>query len=436
MCADLLKRTFRCRGARWQAGGMSLRENECMHAKSRLNVFVLLAVAVSVLSVAAWSAEVQDSVTRETNKPFCLDRIIAFYGAPKDMASADFVLSGDWKYWKSRGSVASRGITHQQFLRKSVDEASNVLVNFDFEGSPNPVITIDEFGWDYDGGIDRHSAAILMAVHKKKPGLKIAVWQMRGPVAPELAAIYRNTVELVMMETYFDLKDAWMIPFQLQTARLNGLLGKTIVGLGIGKESPDLGGHPWTQTKEELDQQIGLIRFVAPESPGVAFFGLDRLGQCPLTKEQLDQICGRFLQIPTDGIGLKPELLALAKTFARRYQEPAVFCSCEFMLPYFHSGHDGGPWGSAFQPPVARVLMMNLGEKDAKGIKVALRSPGEGGGVWAEGPVDIPARSVAVDVLPILPGKSWHGWTGTEIMEVNAPGCEVFNFKDSRYSAK
>ena len=145
----------------------------------------------------------------------------------------------------------------------------------------NPVITIDEFGWDYDGGIDRHTAAILKAVHQKKPGLKIAVWQMRGPVAPGLAAVYRDTVELVMMETYFDLKDAWMIPFQLQTARLNGLLGKTIIGLGIGKESPDLGGHPWTQTKEELDQQLRLIRFVAPESPGVAFFGMDRLGKCP-----------------------------------------------------------------------------------------------------------------------------------------------------------
>jgi hypothetical protein len=85
---------------------------------------------------------------------------------------------------------------------------------------------------------------------------------------------------------------------------------------------------------------------------------------------------------------------------------------------------------------VARSHLMNVGDKDAKGITVALRSPGVGGEVWGEGPVDIPARSVAVGVLPILPGKNWHGWTGTEIMEVGAPGCEVFNFKDSRFSAK
>jgi hypothetical protein len=67
---------------------------------------------------------------------------------------------------------------------------------------------------------------------------------------------------------------------------------------------------------------------------------------------------------------------------------------------------------------------------------VALRSPGSGGEVWAAGPVDIPARSVTVGVLPILPGKKWHGWTGTESMDVDAPGCELFNFKDSRYAAK
>jgi hypothetical protein len=43
---------------------------------------------------------------------------------------------------------------------------------------------------------------------------------------------------------------------------------------------------------------------------------------------------------------------------------------------------------------------------------------------------------VVAATLPILPGKRWHGWTGTEIMEVDAPGCEVFNFRDSRYTPK
>ena len=49
------------------------------------------------------------------------------------------------------------------------------------------MVTIDEFGWDYDGGIDQHTMDILNALHEKKPGLRLAVWQMRGPVAPKLA---------------------------------------------------------------------------------------------------------------------------------------------------------------------------------------------------------------------------------------------------------
>ena len=56
------------------------------------------------------------------------------------------------------------------------------------------MIDIDELGWDFDGGIDRHSMAILKAAHKKRPDLKIAVCQMRGPVAPKLAAVYRDIV--------------------------------------------------------------------------------------------------------------------------------------------------------------------------------------------------------------------------------------------------
>ncbi len=99
-----------------------------------------------------------------------LDKVIAFYGAPKDIASAKFVLDANWKYWRGRGGVASRGIAHQQFLQKNVDEAAAVLTNLDLGNNPNPVVTIDEFGWDYDGGIDRHTAEILKAVHKKKPG--------------------------------------------------------------------------------------------------------------------------------------------------------------------------------------------------------------------------------------------------------------------------
>ena len=53
---------------------------------------------------------------------------------PKDIPSANFVLCGDWEYWHSRGGVASRGVTHQQFLSKGVDEASDFLVEPRYRG--------------------------------------------------------------------------------------------------------------------------------------------------------------------------------------------------------------------------------------------------------------------------------------------------------------
>ena len=123
--------------------------------------------------------------------------------------------------------------------------------------------------------------------------------------------------------------------------------------MGLGKESDDKGGCQSTQAAEELEQQVHLIRFMAPESLGVAFFGKWKLKEndCPLTNEQLDNICGRFLEMQTDGRGLKPELLQLGRVFTESYDRPAIFCSSSFVLPYFHSGHDGGQWASHINCP-------------------------------------------------------------------------------------
>ena len=78
--------------------------------------------------------------------------------------------------------------------------------------------------------------------------------------------------------------------------------------------------------------------------------------------------------------------------------------------------------------------MMNLGQEDARGVKARLRSPGAEGEVWASGQADIPARSVVVALLAILPGKQYNGWTGTEILEVEAPvrGVQFHGFSFPR----
>ena len=76
---------------------------------------------------------------------------------------------------------------------------------------------------------------------------------------------------------------------------------------------------------------------------------------------------------------------------------------------------------------------MNLGEQDAKDVIVRLRHRGDDGEVWAKGIVDVPARSIAIAVLPLLPGHECPRRAGKSTMEVEAPGCEVFTFLDARY---
>ena len=390
-----------------------------------VNAVVGLAAFALACSSAMLGAKADEQTAGAKKRPFGLEKVVHFYMGYPELKCQTFVTSADWQSCKSRGCVSTLCITHQSFLHPptSVDEAANILIGLDYKGNPDPVLAIDEFGWDYDGGIDQHTMDILKAVHAKKPGLKIAVWQMRGPVAPKLAAVYRDTVELVMMETYYDLKNAWMIPFQLQTARLNGILDKTIIGLGLGTESD---GSPWTRTPEELQQQLDLIRFVAPESPGVAFFGdcrKDEKSACQITKEQIDQMVGGFMQIPTNGSGLKLELKELGETFTKHYDGPAIFCSKQLTMCHFHSGFDGGDWGTLHQPLVARVLMMNLGYKEAKGVKLSMKDLKDANKELGSTTVNIPARSVVVALVP-----GCNGWPGSAVLDAAVPGGEVFNF--------
>ena len=112
--------------------------------------------------------------------PFGLDKIIAFYKTDPELKSPTVARAGDWRECQRRGGIVSQGVLHYHFLQKSVEAGSDYLAKLDFGDNPNPVIDIDEFGWDFDGGIDQHTAAILKAVQKKRPELKIAIWQMRA----------------------------------------------------------------------------------------------------------------------------------------------------------------------------------------------------------------------------------------------------------------
>ncbi|MFP6719291.1 MAG: hypothetical protein VCF25_03310 [Candidatus Poribacteria bacterium] len=136
-------------------------------------------VASAALALCAPSLNAQGETTRMAKKALGLNKITAFYGAYPELKSQTFARGSDWKYWNKRGGIVSRGVVHQAFLSQNVAEASDYLAKLDFGDNPTPVIDIDELGWDFDEGIDRHSMEILKATHNKRSDLKIAIWQMR-----------------------------------------------------------------------------------------------------------------------------------------------------------------------------------------------------------------------------------------------------------------
>jgi len=360
-----------------------------------------------------------------------LDKVIAFTYSPtkdfdpKQLRSVTFIgptKPEDWQYWRVRGVVMGVGHTWFDLLRSPIEKAVDNLVGQNYGGNPRPVVMIDEFGFDYGGRMDEKSAQILRQTKRQKPELALAVWEMRGPIPKVLAEAYRDVADLVMMESYVgDKRQYWWIASQVWSARRYGILAKTIVVLGVGK-----GGNPgenWAQTKEELEQQIRFVRLIAPELPGVGFFG----GTAELLA-RADALCAGFSDLPTDGAGLPPDTLSLAATFSSRHEKPTLVVSPDLVEPNYNE--DGS--GRLVEPKTMRPYLINLGDRDAQNVKVRLRNPPDkGGDVFAEGVVPlIPKRSEAIGVLPVT--ADWHVWVGEWEMEVVAPGCEVLVFRLGR----
>ncbi len=356
-----------------------------------------------------------------------LDKVIAFTYSPakdfdpKQLHSVTFigpVNAGDWKYWRSRGVVTGLGHTWFDLLRSPMEKAVDNLTGQDYGGNPQPVMMIDEFGFDYGGQMDEKSAQILRQTKRKKPDLALAVWEMRGPIPQVLAEAYRDVADLVMMESYVgNQRQYWWIASQVWSARKYGILPKTIVVLGVGK-----GGNPgedWAQTKEELEQQIRFVRLIAPESPGIGFYA-----GTPELLTAADALCAHFFDFPTDGSGLPAEVRDLAQTFSRRYEKPTLVVSPSFVEPNYNE--DGKGMG---EPKAMRAYLINLGDEDAQNVKVRLRNPPNvGGNVFAEGVVPlIPKRGETIGVLRVT--DLWRVWVGQWIVEVDAPGCDVLTFK-------
>ncbi len=368
---------------------------------------------------------VHSSSAVENAKVLGKDRIFAFLYLPKGtdpnmLHSANFIHSKphEWKYWSDKGVISCRGKTWFDLLRNPVNKAVDILTTIDYGGNPEPVVCIDEFGFDFGGQTDQKTATILRETKTNMPELHLAVWQMRGPIAPVLADTYRSVVDLVLLEAYVGNKNNyWHIITQTRAAQLQGLMHKTIVGLGLGVGGK--AGENWAETKNELEQQIRFLRLIAPESPGVAFFaaGVNR-GE-PGLLAYADELCKQFDQIPTDGSGLPKDLIELHETFSKLRTRPTIVASGFWAEPNRSRENPG----KLTVPKTMRVMLMNLGDKDATNVKVRLRNPKDkGGDIFAQGTVNVPGNDVSIAVLPVI--AKWQVWKTWEI-EVDGGENEV-----------
>ena len=348
---------------------------------------------------------------------------------PKSLKSVTIVgPTEDWPYWRERGVLAARGHTWMDLLRSPVETAADNLTGGEgrwedlspmgkvMEGNPSPAVMIDEFGFDYGGGMDEKSARILLLAKKQRPELSLLVWHMRGPIPPVLGQAYKDATDLIMFESYLhNKKSYWWIASQVWSARRLGLMAKTIVMLGVGEGGN--AGENWADTKEELERQIRFVRYIAPESPGIGFYG-----GTPELLKYADELCEHLADLPVDGKDLPEDVLALGKFYGGKYDKPTLLVSPALVQPNYKD--DGS--GRLEEPKTFRPYIINLGDRDARNIKVRLRNPpAMGGNVFAEGVIPfIPKHDAAIGILPVL--AEWKVWVGQWVMEVDAPGCDVF----------
>ena len=381
----------------------------------------LLVVAIVILCFVPSAS----AFTQKKKKVLGKENIIAFTYLgkkdPKVLESLTFLAparAGDREYWRKRGVVPAIGQTWYDLLKSPVDRAVEILMNLNYGGDPNPVVCIDEFGFDYGGKTDQKSASILRITKQKKTNLDLAVWQMRGPISQVLADAYRDVVSLVLMEAYVsNMNDYWWIVTQVYVARMYKILEKSVVSLGISSGKPE-DKNRWADTKEELEQQMRFVRLVAPESPGIGFFAPSA------TLELLqfaDQLCERFFDFPTDGKGLPEEALRLHQFFSKRHKDATIVSSPIWVEP--NRGADDP--NILVQPRILRVFLLNIGSKSARNIKIRLRNPtDQGGNVFADGELSfLPERFGVAAVLAWTgDAKVWKTWT----LEIDAEGCEVY----------
>ena len=367
------------------------------------------------------------TIQKRKKKVLGQEQIIAFTYIgkhdPKKLKSLTFHTPSnlaDRKYWRDRGVVPAVGQTWFDLLKSPVERAVNILLDLNYGGDPDPVVCIDEFGFDYGGETDQKSAMILRTTKQRKPELNLSVWQMRGPISQVLAEAYRDVVSLVLLEGYVrDKNDYWWIATQVYVARMHELLDKTVVALGVSSGNPE-DNNRWADTKEEVEQQMRFVRLIAPESPGIGFFAPSAT---PELLEHADALCEQYFNFPADGKGLSEEALRIHQFFSEKHKRATIVSSPIWVEP--NRGADDP--NILVEPRTLRVYLLNIGNKAARNVKVRLRNPpDQGGNVFASGELSLLPEEYGVPAILAWTGESkvWKTW----ILEIEAQESEIHIF--------
>ncbi len=180
--------------------------------------------------------------------------------------------------WRRRGAWAMAGVGTGE---NALQEYKKLAASGDYDG-----ICIDEIFLFTEAA--QRMVKFLPELKKAYPNFKIALWTIGEDTAPEIAELVRNgTVDLLMFEVYIKPGESFdPLKKTIANLRKHRIANKSLIGLVTHKD--------WNNWKDAQTQaqsviaQLRLIRELAPEIPGAAFWSDDAQ---PGVIEAVDRAC-------------------------------------------------------------------------------------------------------------------------------------------------
>ena len=201
-----------------------------------------------------------------------------WYGPAPDLIYAT-AAANDPAHWKRIGGMS---------LRITGKTASADSIRKLFASGQYPGMQIDELG----GNIKPEPyITALREFRKTHPHVFIALWHIGSRPSPVIVkAVKDGVIDLLMPEIYYTLgRKIDGLKTAIERFRELGILDKTVIGLGTAANYAGYGTAK--QHAEFLEKQIALIRKLAPESPGLAFYSKSTL---PGVKAAVDDLCRKY----------------------------------------------------------------------------------------------------------------------------------------------